>query len=161
MVNRLWQHHFGEGIVRTPSNFGKMGEQPSHPELLDWLASQFVARGWSMKAMHRLMMNSQLYQMSSNDNMADVGIDPENRYFWRMPRERLEAEVLRGCRMRRSAGTLDVVPWAGPRSTCISRRMSSRGSSIRISPASRMTILPHGGAASMSFPKQQHPVSAV
>ncbi len=95
MVNRIWQHHFGEGIVRTPSNFGKMGETPSHPELLDWLASQFVARGWSVKAMHRLMMNSQLYQMSSNDNMADLAIDPENRYFWRQPRERMEAEVLR------------------------------------------------------------------
>jgi mono/diheme cytochrome c family protein len=95
MVNRIWQHHFGEGIVRTPSNFGKMGEQPSHPELLDWLASEFVSRGWSVKAMHRLLMNSQLYQMSSNDNMADLSIDPENRFFWRMPRERMEAEVLR------------------------------------------------------------------
>ncbi len=106
MVNRLWQHHFGEGIVRTPSNFGKLGEQPLHPELLDWLASQFVAKGWSMKAMHRLMMNSQLYQMSSDDNMADLGIDPENRYFWRMPRERVEAEVLRD-EILAVAGTLD------------------------------------------------------
>jgi hypothetical protein len=95
MVNRIWQHHFGEGIVRTASNFGKMGEQPSHSELLDWLAAQFVAKGWSVKAMHRMMMNSQLYQMASDDNMADVAIDPENRYFWRMPRERMEAEVLR------------------------------------------------------------------
>ena len=58
MVNRLWQHHFGEGIVRTPSNFGKMGEAPSHPELLDWLAVEFVERGWSLKAMHRLMLTS-------------------------------------------------------------------------------------------------------
>ena len=88
MVNRLWQHHFGEGIVRTPSNFGKMGEAPSHPELLDWLAGQFVSKGWSIKTMHRMMMNSQLYQMASTDNMASLAIDPENRLFWRMPRER-------------------------------------------------------------------------
>jgi hypothetical protein len=106
MVNRLWQHHFGEGIVRTPSNFGKMGEAPSHPELLDWLAGEFIARGWSMKAMHRLMMNSTLYQMSSNDNQTDLAIDPDNRFFWRMPRERMEAEVLRD-QILAVAGTLD------------------------------------------------------
>jgi cytochrome c553 len=106
MVNRLWQHHFGEGIVRTPSNFGKMGEAPSHPELLDWLANEFIARGWSMKAMHRMMMNSQLYQMSSNDNQADLAIDPDNRFFWRMPRERMEAEVLRD-QILAVAGTLN------------------------------------------------------
>ncbi len=86
MVNRIWQHHFGEGIVRTPSNFGKMGERPSHPELLDWLALEFVDRGWSMKAMHRLMLTSQAYQMASVDIAANVAIDPENRMFWRMPR---------------------------------------------------------------------------
>ena len=63
MVNRIWQHHFGEGIVRTPSNFGKMGEAPTHPELLDWLATEFMQSGWSIKAMHRLMMNSETYQM--------------------------------------------------------------------------------------------------
>ncbi len=106
MVNRIWQHHFGEGIVRTPSNFGKMGEAPSHPELLDWLAAKFVENGWSVKAMHRLMMNSQLYRMASDDNMADLGIDPENRYFWRMPRERLEAEILRD-EILAVAGTLN------------------------------------------------------
>jgi hypothetical protein len=83
-----------------------MGEAPSHPELLDWLAMEFVARGWSMKAMHRLMLTSQLYQMSSNDNMADMAIDPENRYFWRMPRERMEAEILRD-NILVVAGTLD------------------------------------------------------
>ena len=120
MVNRLWQHHFGEGIVRTPSNFGKMGEAPSHPELLDWLAARFVDEGWSMKAMHRLMMTSQLYQMASDDNMADAAIDPENRYFWRMPRERMEAEIIRD-EILAVAGTLDaklggptVLPYIAP-----------------------------------------------
>jgi mono/diheme cytochrome c family protein len=106
MVNRLWQHHFGEGVVRTPSNFGKMGEPPSHPELLDWLATEFVERGWSLKAMHRLMLTSQAYQAASRDLPANVAIDPENRFFWRMPRVRLEAETVRDAVLA-TAGTLD------------------------------------------------------
>jgi mono/diheme cytochrome c family protein len=106
MVNRLWQHHFGEGIVRTPSNFGKMGEPPSHPELLDWLAVEFVERGWSLKALHRLMLTSDAYQMASSDIQGNVAIDPENRMFWRMPRQRLEAEAIRDVILD-AAGTLD------------------------------------------------------
>ena len=65
MVNRIWQHHFGEGIVRTPSNFGRRGEPPTHPELLDWLARRFAGSGWSVKAMHRIIMLSAVYQRSS------------------------------------------------------------------------------------------------
>jgi mono/diheme cytochrome c family protein len=106
MVNRLWQHHFGEGIVRTPSNFGKMGEPPSHPELLDWLATEFVAKGWSLKAMHRQMLTSAAYQMSTVDIPANINIDPENRMFWRMPRVRLEAEIIRDTILA-TAGSLD------------------------------------------------------
>ena len=105
MVNRLWQHHFGEGIVRTPSNFGKMGEPPSHPELLDWLAVEFMDKGWRLKAMHRLMLTSQAYQMSSGDVRASVAIDRENRFFWRMPRLRLDAETVRDAVLA-TAGTL-------------------------------------------------------
>jgi hypothetical protein len=106
MVNRLWQHHFGEGLVRTPSNFGRMGEPPSHPELLDWLALEFVDRGWSLKAMHRLMLASKAYRMSSRDVPESVAIDPENRLFWRMPRQRLEAEAIRD-QILAVAGSLD------------------------------------------------------
>jgi len=106
MVNRIWQHHFGEGIVRTPSNFGKTGERPSHPELLDWLAREFVDRDWSMKAMHRLMMTSETYQMTSQDVPTNVAIDPENRMFWRMPRHRLEGETIRD-QILAVSGTLD------------------------------------------------------
>ena len=95
MVNRLWQHHFGEGIIRTPGNFGVMGEPPTHPALLDWLAVEFVERQWSLKAMHRLMLTSAAYQMASTDTTANVAIDPENRLLWRMPRVRLEAEIIR------------------------------------------------------------------
>lgn len=95
MVNRLWQHHFGEGIVRTPSNFGRMGTAPSHPELLDWLAVELMENGWRLKPLHRLMLTSQAYQMSTLDVPANVAIDPENRLQWRMPRVRLEAEIIR------------------------------------------------------------------
>jgi hypothetical protein len=95
MVNRIWQHHFGRGIVATPSDFGNMGERPTHPQLLDWLADEFVRSGWSIKHMHRLIMNSSAYQQSS-DFRADAGkADPFNRLLWRFPPDRLEAEVIR------------------------------------------------------------------
>ncbi len=94
MVNRLWQHHFGEGIVRTPSNFGRKGEPPSHPELLDWLARRFVESGWSVKAMHRRIVLSAAYQRSSKAPAALLDADPENRLWGRMSRRRLEAEEL-------------------------------------------------------------------
>ena len=106
MVNRIWQHHFGEGIVRTPSNFGKMGERPSHPELLDWLALEFVDRGWSVKAMHRLMMTSEAYQMASDDIAGQRRDRSGEPLFWRMPRQRLEAEIIRD-EILAVAGTLD------------------------------------------------------
>ena len=95
MVNRIWQHHFGEGIVRTPSNFGKTGERPTHPELLDWLAGEFVQRKFSIKQMHRLMMTSSAYRMASDDIAANNAIDADNRLVWRMPRQRLEGEIIR------------------------------------------------------------------
>ncbi len=107
MVNRIWANHFGEGIVRTPSNFGKTGEKPSHPELLDWLAGEFTRQGWSIKTMHRLMMNSAAYRMEAMDSEENRKIDPENRSFWRMPRRRLEAEAVRD-QIMMVAGTLDL-----------------------------------------------------
>jgi hypothetical protein len=95
MVNRLWQHHFGKGIVRTPSNFGLLGEPPTHPALLDWLAGQFVQSGWSVKKMHRLIMLSSTYQQSSDATPATQKTDPDNRLWGRMNRRRLEAEAIR------------------------------------------------------------------
>jgi hypothetical protein len=97
MVNRIWQHHFGEGLVRTPGNFGKLGEPPTHPELLDYLARQFIQSGWSMKAMHRAIMLSATYQQASIPDRANLQSDPDNRLFGRMNRRRLEAEELRDC----------------------------------------------------------------
>jgi len=95
MVNRIWLWHFGSALVRTPDNFGKLGETPTHPELLDWLAREFVRGGWSTKHMHREIMLSSAYQMSTTyDERADA-IDPENRLLWRMNRRRLDAESIR------------------------------------------------------------------
>ncbi len=107
MVNRLWQHHFGEGIVATPSNFGRTGQRPSHPELLDWLATEFIRQGWSLKAMHRLMLNSSAYRMVSDDNAAGRQADPINQSLWRMPRTRLEGEIVRDGILA-VAGSLDL-----------------------------------------------------
>jgi len=95
MVNRIWQGHFGVGLVPTAGDFGKAGEAPTHPELLDWLAREFVARGWSMKAMHRLLLTSAAYRQSSALVPAAAAKDPENRLLWRFRRWRLEGEALR------------------------------------------------------------------
>ena len=95
MVNRIWQHHFGEGLVRTPSDFGERGERPTHPELLDFLAAKFVESGWSVKAMHRLIMLSATYQQSSKGSAAGMAKDPDNLLVGRANRRRLEAEAIR------------------------------------------------------------------
>jgi hypothetical protein len=110
MVNRIWLHHFGEGIVSTPEDFGSLGASPSHPQLLDWLAREFVEHGWSIKHMHRLMMTSGVYRQRSADNDAEHSlarrIDPENRLLWRQRLRRLDAEALRDSFLE-AAGLLD------------------------------------------------------
>jgi hypothetical protein len=95
LVNRVWLHHFGRGLVGTPSDFGAMGERPSHPELLDWLASDFVEHGWRLKRLHKLIMTSTAYRQSSSRNASGDERDPENHLFWRKPVQRLDAEVIR------------------------------------------------------------------
>jgi Protein of unknown function (DUF1553)/Protein of unknown function (DUF1549)/Planctomycete cytochrome C len=107
IVNRVWLHHFGEGLVRTPSDFGLRSEPPTHPELLDYLASRFVKEGWSLKKLHRLIMLSSTYQQSSNG--ADVGqkSDPENRLLWKMNRRRLDFEATRDALLA-AGGDMDL-----------------------------------------------------
>ena len=95
MVNRIWLHHFGEGLVRTPDDFGERGDPPTHPELLDYLASRFMESGWSIKQMHRLIMLSSTYQQSSATDAEEVRADPDNRWLGRMNRRRLDFESLR------------------------------------------------------------------
>jgi hypothetical protein len=107
MVNRIWQGHFGKGLVTTPNDFGRQGEPPSHPELLDWLAVEFAGRGWSIKQMHRLIMLSNTYQASSVADEAGLQKDPENRYLSRTNRRRLDGDAVRDTVLA-VAGTLNL-----------------------------------------------------
>jgi cytochrome c553 len=109
MANRIWAGHFGSGLVRTADNFGRLGERPSDPELLDYLADEFVKSGWSMKSLHRLIVNSAAYRMSSAGEPAYVPKDPDNRLLSHFNRRRLEAEELRDA-LFATAGTLDRTP---------------------------------------------------
>ncbi len=105
-MNHIWLRHFGQGLVPSPSDFGQNGKPPTHPALLDWLASEFVARDWSMKAMHRLIVTSATYRMASTPDMANAKIDPDNTYLWRMPSRRMEGELVRD-NLLKLAGDLD------------------------------------------------------
>ena len=105
IVNRLWQHHFGEGLVRTPNDFGLRGEAPTHPELLDWLASRLIAEGWRLRPIHRLILASAAYRQSSSFDSRQAKIDPDNRFLWRQRPRRLEAEGIRDAIL--AVGALD------------------------------------------------------
>lgn len=115
-VNRLWQHHFGRGLVATPNDFGTRGSSPSHPELLDWLAGEFIRGGWSIKHLQRLILRSAVYQQSTRANERALAMDPENRLLSRFPRIRLEGEVIRDSllavsgRLNRQVGGPAVAP---------------------------------------------------
>jgi len=95
MVNRVWQHHFGRGLVATPNDFGVQGKPPTHPELLDWLAGEFVRGGWQLKPLHQLIMASAVYQQGAELKPANLKADPENKLWWHRPARRLEAEAIR------------------------------------------------------------------
>ncbi len=95
IVNRIWQHHFGEGLVRTPNDFGARGERATHPELLEWLAADLVAHGWKLKRLHRAILLSAVYRQGNSFDPEKAKLDPDNRFLWRMRPKRLDAEVLR------------------------------------------------------------------
>ncbi len=97
IVNRVWHYHFGRGLVATPSDLGKAGALPSHPQLLDWLARRFIEHGWSLKWLHRQILTSATWQQSSQPRSAALAIDAEGRWLWRFPPRRLEAEAIRDC----------------------------------------------------------------
>jgi hypothetical protein len=126
MVNRIWKHHFGRGIVRSPDNFGAMGEAPTHPELLDYLAARFVESGWSIKEMHRLMLLSSAYQMSSERDQRAATVDAENKLLHHMPVRRLEGEAIRDAILA-VAGTLDRTLFGPSVPPYISSHQDGRG----------------------------------
>lgn len=95
IVNRVWQHHFGTGLVATPSDFGRNGKRPTHPELLNWLARRFIADGWSFRKLHRLIMTSDAYRRASSPSAASFAKDPDNQLLWRANRRRIESEAIR------------------------------------------------------------------
>jgi hypothetical protein len=109
IVNRVWQHHFGRGLVATPNDFGFQGARPSHPELLDYLARQLIAGGWRLKPLHRLMMTSATYQQNSASDPQRLLADSENQFLWRFAPRRLEAEIIRDS-MLSCSGQLDKTP---------------------------------------------------
>src|SRR6185436_16440815 len=95
LMNLVWLHHFGRGIVNTPGDFGRQGERPSHPELLDWLASEFAQSGWDLKKMHKLILTSQTWRQSSQQRDDAMRIDPGTTLLWRYPVRRKDAEAIR------------------------------------------------------------------
>jgi len=107
-VNHVWLRHFGHAIVPTVTDFGANGREPSHPALLDWLAAEFMASGWSLKSLHRLICSSTAYRMSGTHDAANASIDPDNRFLWRMPSRRMEGELVRD-NLLWIAGRLDPV----------------------------------------------------
>ncbi|MBI3464412.1 MAG: DUF1553 domain-containing protein [Planctomycetes bacterium] len=113
MVNRIWKQHFDRGMVTSLDNFGESGQRPTHPELLDWLAAEFVRCGWSVKTVHRLIMTSSMYRQSSQVTTEQQRIDPDNRLLSRMPLRRLDAESIRDTLLA-VAGRLDKAPFGPP-----------------------------------------------
>lgn len=113
LVNRVWQHHFGMGIVATADDFGRTGTLPTHPELLDWLSREFVDGGWSMKRLHRLIMTSNVYRQQSRQRAEAAALDPENKLLWRMPLRRMDAEVVRDAVLS-VTGQLNTTPFGPP-----------------------------------------------
>ena len=130
MVNRIWQHHFGRGLVATSDNFGMRGERPSHPELLDWLAARFVESGWSVKAMHRLMVLSGTYRQSGQSTAAAQQADPDRRWLSSFTRRRLSAEELRDA-MLVVSGTLDRVPGTNESGEYLTSHSEDIGAAIK------------------------------
>lgn len=154
IVNRLWQHHFGEGLVRTPDNFGFHGERPTHPELLDWLASELIepgghgadqrsAQSWTLKRLHKLIVMSETYRQSSNHPQHEeyASSDPANRLWWRAERQRLDADVLRDSLLAAS-GQLDL-------------RQGGPGFKPTISPEALEGLSRKAGAWEASPPQEQ------
>ncbi len=168
IVNRVWLHHFGRAIVATPSDFGKLGSAPTHPQLLDWLADEFMRSGWDLKHLHRLILTSTAWRQSSVRDREKVAIDAENVYYWRRPIQRLDAEILRD-RMLFASGTLDR-EFAGPPvaikedetgQVIVDGQQTRRSIYIRVRRSQPVAMLQSFDAPVMDVNCQRRPVSTV
>jgi hypothetical protein len=130
IVNRIWQQHFGRGLVGTSSDFGRLGEAPSHPELLDWLASELVAQGWHLKPLHRLILTSAAYRQTAQRTTSELAhatrVDPENRLLWKRTVERLDAEQVRDAMIAASGELVQAVGGPSARSSQCRRTIDTR-----------------------------------
>jgi hypothetical protein len=155
IVNRVWQHHFGSGLVGTPSNFGLLGERPTHPELLDWLAVQFVENGWSLKKLHRDILLTSTYRLSSNLDARNAEVDGDNRLLWRMNRHRLDVEAMRDALLAVS-GELDRTTGGPPQEASARnnrrRTIYSRISRHRLDPTLNLFDFPDPNVTSATRP---------
>jgi hypothetical protein len=158
IVNRLWQHHFGEGIVRTPNNFGKHGDPPSHPALLDWLATRFIDDGWSLKTMHRRIMLSAVYQQASAVSVESLALDVANRWFGRMNAQRLDAEEIRDALLS-AARSLNRGLVGGPATVDV--REPRRSLYVQTARRDRSNLLVLFDAANPDLSTEARPVSTV
>jgi hypothetical protein len=168
IVNRIWLHHFGQAIVATPSEFGKLGSVPTHPQLLDWLADEFMRSGWDLKQLHRLILTSTAWRQSSVRDPQKMAIDAENFYYWRKPIQRLDAEILRD-RMLFASGTLDR-DFAGPPvaikeddtgQVIVDGQQKRRSIYIRVRRSQPVAMLQSFDAPVMDVNCQRRPVSTV
>jgi cytochrome c553 len=155
IVNRVWQHHFGRGLVGTPSNFGQLGERPTHPELLDWLAVRFVENGWSLKKLHRDILLSATYQLSSSGDARNAEVDGDNRLLWRMNRHRLDVEAMRDSLLAVS-GKLDRTAGGPPQEASarnnLRRTIYARISRHRLDPTLNLFDFPDPNVTSAARP---------
>ncbi len=163
-VNRVWQHHFGQGLVGTASNFGLLGERPSHPELLDHLTRRFVESGWSVKTLQRLILLSATYRQSSRYDSQAIQVDPENRLLWRMSRKRLEIEPWRDA-MLAVSGRLDVSVGGPPGSLddakFVRRTIYGKVSRHDLSPVLRLFDFPEANITSAERTRTSVPLQGL
>jgi mono/diheme cytochrome c family protein len=158
IVNRLWQHHLGRGIVATPSDFGAQGERPTHPELLDWLAAELIRQGWRLKPIHRLIMTSSVYRQNAEFDPERAHVDPNNRLYWHWSRRRLEGEVIRDA-MLAVSGSLDQTMF-GPGSLKEDHRRRSIYFTIKRSQLIPLMILFDGPDTLQSMPNRPSTTTA-
>ena len=168
IANRVWMHHFGRGIVATPGDFGKLGAAPTHPELLDWLADELQSNGWSLKSLHRKILLSTAWRQSSQGDPQRQAIDPENRFYWRKPLQRLDAEVLRD-RMLAASDSLSRELFGPPQGVVeddtgqvlVEGNQTRRSIYVRVRRSQPVAMLQSFDAPVMTINCERRPVSTV